>query len=120
MEEELEVEAGVEEQAAPIWDAGEEGGGGTQGLQLEVVREHEDTHDRVTHTEVPVQHVQETVLVGGVPAHEEEVEGEARHGDQQQGGGGEEGEHIPHSAQQVFSDGPIRAVPAPQSVQGVP
>ena len=84
------------------------------------MREHEDTHDRVTHAEVPVQHVQETVLVGGVPAHEEEVEGEARHGDQQQGGGGEEGEHIPHSAQQVFSDGPIRAVPAPQSVQGVP
>ena len=56
----------------------------------------------MTHAEVPVQHIQEPVLVSGVPAHEEEVEGEAYDGDQQEGDGGEEGEHIPDSAQQVF------------------
>ena len=61
----------------------------------------------MTHAEVPVQHVQEAVLVGGVPAHEEEVEGEAYDGDQEQGDGGEEGADIPHCAQQVFYDIPI-------------
>ena len=127
VEGELEVEAGVvmadggrhgdleeeeedeeaEEQTAPVRDTGEERGGGTEGLKLQVVGEHEDTHHLVTHAEVPVQHVQEPVLVGGVPAHEEEVEGEAYDGDQEEGGGSEEGENIPHSAQQVFSDVPI-------------
>ena len=105
--EEEEEDEEAQEQAAPVRDAGEEVGGSTQGLQLEIVGEHEDTHQLVTHAEVPVQHVQEAVLVGGVPAHEEEVEGEAGHGDQEEGGGGEEGADIPHSAQQVFSDGPI-------------
>ena len=58
LEEEKEDEE-AEEQAAPVRDTGEEDGGGTQGLQLQVMREHEDTHDLVTHAEVPVQHVQE-------------------------------------------------------------
>ena len=105
--EEEEEDEEAEEQTAPVRDTGEEGGGSTQGLQLQVVREHEDTHHLVTHAEVPVQHVQEAVLVGGVPAHEEEVEGEARHGDQQQGGGGDNGEDIPHILQQVFNNVPI-------------
>ena len=70
--------------------------------------EHEDTHHLVTHAEVPVQHVQEPVFIGGVPAHEEEVEGEAYDGDQEKGDGCEDGEGIPHIAQQVVDDVPIR------------
>ena len=127
VEGELEVEAGVvmadggrhgdleeeeedeeaEEQAAPVRDTGEERGGGTEGLQLQVVPQHEDPHDLVTHAEIAVEDVQEAVLAGLIPAHEEEVEGEARHGDQQQGGGGDNGEDIPHILQQVFNDVPI-------------
>ena len=127
VEGELEVEAGVvmvdgghhgdleeeeedeeaEEQAAPVRDTGEQGGGGTQGLQLQVVPQHEDPHDLVTHAEIAVEDVQEPVPAGLIPAHEEEVEGEARHGDQQQGGGGDNGEDIPHILQQVFNNVPI-------------
>ena len=105
--EEEEEDEEAEEQAAPVRDTGEERGGGTEGLQLQVVPQHEDPHDLVTHAEIAVEDVQEPVPAGLIPAHEEEVEGEARHGDQQQGGGGDDGEDIPHILQQVFNDVPI-------------
>ena len=105
--EEEEEDEEAEEQAAPVRDTGEQGGGGTESLQLQVVGEHEDPHDLVTHAEIAVEDVQEPVPAGLIPAHEEEVEGEARHGDQQQGGGGDNGEDIPHILQQVFNNVPI-------------
>ena len=105
--EEEEEDEEAEEQTAPVRDTGEERGGGTQGLQLQVVPQHEDPHDLVTHAEIAVEDVQEPVPAGLIPAHEEEVEGEARHGDQQKGGGRDDGEDIPHILQQVFNDVPI-------------